>query len=93
MTEQTPATTSIPQAPLTEKQRQAIARMELPDPVMVQVLSDKTYAERLAIANGMWRSARDTIRNLLRAEHPDWTEEEVHREAARRLLNASTLIE
>lgn len=44
--------------------------MEIIDPAMVEVLREKTPAERLAIANAMRRSARDMIRNLVRAEHP-----------------------
>jgi Rv0078B-related antitoxin len=52
---------------------------------MAQILRGKSPAERLAIGAAMWRSARDMILTLLRAEHPDWTDEAVGREAARRL--------
>jgi hypothetical protein len=69
--------------PLTTEQIRAIERMEIIDPAMVAVLRRTTPAERLAIANGMWRSARDMIRNLLRAEHPDWSQEMVAQETAR----------
>lgn len=44
---------------------------------MIEVLRSKTPAERLQIMAGMWRSARDMYRRLLRAEHPEWTEEEL----------------
>jgi hypothetical protein len=73
--------------PLTPEQIRAIERMEIIDPAMVAVLRKKTPAERLAIANGMWRSARDMIRNLLRAEHPEWSQEQVDQETAKRLLH------
>ena len=47
----------------------------------------ETEAERLAIAWGMWRAARDMLRNLLHAEHPEWPESAIQREAARRLAH------
>jgi hypothetical protein len=75
--------------PLSESQIRAIQRMEIMDDAMVQMLRSKTPAERFEIAAGMWRSARDMIRCLLRAEHPEWTEEAVHREAARRLAHGA----
>ena len=39
---------------------------------MARVLAQKTGAERLAIADGMFRSARRMIESHLRAEHPEW---------------------
>lgn len=59
------------------------------EPEMVRILREKTPAERLAIANGMWRSARDMLRNLLRAEHPDWSDDEVDAAVARRLADGT----
>lgn len=70
---------------ITLDQTQAIERMEIVDSAMAAVLRDKSPAERLAIAHAMWRSARDMIRNLLRAEHPEWSSETVDQETARRL--------
>ena len=63
--------------------------IEQMDPEMVEVLRQKTPAERLAIAWGLWRFARDTLRRTVAAQHPDWTEFEVHVEATRRLVNES----
>jgi hypothetical protein len=63
--------------------------IEMIEPAMVQILQTKTEAQRLAISWGMWRSARDMLRNLLRAEHPTWSEVEVHRETARRLAHGA----
>lgn len=57
------------------------------DPEMVKVLRAKTPAERLAIAWGLWEFARATLRRSVAAQHPDWSEYEVHCEAARRLIN------
>ncbi|HTN01122.1 hypothetical protein [Planctellipticum variicoloris] len=59
------------------------------EPEMVRILREKTPAERLAIANGMWRSARDMLRNLLRAEHPEWSDDEVDAAVARRLADGT----
>ena len=57
------------------------------DPEMVKVLRAKPPAERLSIAWGLWTFARDTLRRTVAAQHPDWSEYEVHCEAARRLLH------
>jgi hypothetical protein len=75
--------------PLTPRQIDSIRRMEAPDPEMLAILEQKTPAERLAIANGMWRSAREIYRNMIRAEHPDWSIEQVHCAAAQRLASGS----
>lgn len=56
---------------------------------MALILREKTEAERLAIAWGMWRSARAMLGNLLRAEHRHWSEEEVNREIARRFAHGT----
>ena len=44
----------------------------------------KTEAERLQIGWGMQRSARRMMTRIIRAEHPDWTDEHVAREVAGR---------
>ena len=59
--------------------------IEVVDPAMAAILRDETEAERLAIAWGMWRSARDMLRELVRAKHRDWSEQDIQREVARRL--------
>jgi hypothetical protein len=63
--------------------------IEVPDPEMVQLLRGKSSAERLAIANRMWTSARDAIQQMLKAEHPDWNQAQLQAEVARRLLHES----
>lgn len=60
--------------------------VEVVEPMMAQVLRSKTPAERLAIAWGLWRFARDTLRRSTAAQHPDWSEDEINREAVRRLV-------
>ena len=52
---------------------------------MAEVLRGKTGAERLAIANGMFRSARQMLLSHLHTEHPEWDETQINEETARRL--------
>ena len=59
--------------------------LEIIDEMMVDVLRKKTPAERLAIASGMWDSARVMIGGVLRQEHPEWSDEAIVQEIARRI--------
>lgn len=59
--------------------------VEIIDEMTVNVLRKKTPAERLEIATGMWDSARVMIRGVLRQEHPEWSDEAIDREIARRI--------
>jgi hypothetical protein len=69
--------------------RRSIQKMEILDDAMAEILRRKTPAERLAIANGMWRFARDMLRANIAREHPDWTEDQVNRMVARRLSHGA----
>jgi len=62
---------------------------EMIDDAMAAVLRTKTPAERLAISNGMWRSARQMIDAILRKEHPDWSAAAIQREVARRMSHGA----
>ena len=64
-------------------------RIEIIDDAMVALLRTKTPAERLAICGGMLRSARRMIEAILRKEHPDWTNEAIQRETARRMSHGT----
>lgn len=64
-------------------------RIEVPDDAMVAVLRAKTPAERLAISDGMWRSARRMIEAMLRREHPDWSAEELQHAVAQRMSHGA----
>jgi hypothetical protein len=59
------------------------------DDPLIAILREKTPAERLAIANGMWLHARRLIENVLRAEHPDWSLELINHETSRRISHGS----
>lgn len=54
-------------------------------PEMARVLRQKTPAERLQIAFGMIDSARAMLRSVLQQKHPDWSDQEIQREVARRI--------
>jgi len=60
-------------------------QIEVVDEEMARIYRAMTGAERLAVANRMFRSASSMLRSHLRTEHPDWSEERVGKEAARRL--------
>ena len=56
---------------------------------MAEILRQKTPAERLEIAFGMWRSARDMLTAMLTSRHPDWTHDRIVEEVARRLSHGA----
>lgn len=62
------------------------ASFEPMDPQMVEALRAMTGQQRLEIAGDMRRTAREMLLHMLRSEHPDWTDQEVALEVARRLL-------
>ena len=62
-----------------------IRKLEVIDDRVVEILRKKTPAERLAIVDGLWRFARDQIHAIIAREHPDWPEDEVRRQVARRM--------
>lgn len=64
--------------------------IEVLDTEMAEILAKKTPQERLQIAFGMWESAREMIRGTLRAEHPEWTEQQISQETAHRLSHGAT---
>jgi hypothetical protein len=64
-------------------------RIEVVDDAMAEVLRKKSAAERLAIGHRLWAFARDMIDQVVRSEHPEWTEAETRREVARRLSHGA----
>ncbi len=64
-------------------------QIEVVDDRMAKILRAKTGAERLAIAFGLYSSARRMLISALCVEHPDWNEQQIVAEAARRLSHGA----
>ena len=64
-------------------------RIEVIDEQMAATLRQKTGAERLAIASPMFSSARRMLLNHLQSIHPDWDQQQIAQEAARRLSHGT----
>lgn len=58
---------------------------DMMEDAMAVILRQKTETERLRIAGRMWKSARVMLRGAIQTEHPDWPDDEVNREIARRI--------
>lgn len=66
----------------TERRQPVI---EVMDDHMADVLRSKSGAEKLAIADRMFRAARDLIATSVRSMYPDWSDDQVRAETARRI--------
>jgi hypothetical protein len=64
-------------------------RIESVDEAMVEIYKEKTPAQRLQIAFGLWRSAKIMIFNHLRSLHPEWDEKRLQTEVARRISHGA----
>lgn len=62
---------------------------EIIDDQMAEILRRKTDAQRLRSVDGFWRSARAILRASIVTEHPDWTNDQVNRQIARRISNGA----
>lgn len=56
---------------------------------MATILRKKTPGERLAIAFGMWRFAKQLLHAAVTREHPDWPEARIREEVVRRLSHGT----
>ncbi|MEX2316388.1 MAG: hypothetical protein WD669_04490 [Pirellulales bacterium] len=63
--------------------------IEVVDDQMAAVFRAKSPAERLAIAHGMWRSASRMITSMVQDQNPEWADDRVRREVARRISHGS----
>ena len=64
-------------------------QIEVMDDVMAGIYRKKTPAERLQIAFGLWHSANVQMINCLRSLHPDWDEDRIKKEAAKRISHGA----
>ena len=65
-------------------------RIEILDEAVVEVLRRKTPAERVALGLEAERTMRLMLEMHLRSEHPDWNDEQIAQEIARRRRLGST---
>jgi len=72
-----------------EEESMKTDRIEILDDVMLDVLKKKTPYERLQIAFGLWRSARYLLHVHLLAQHPEWEEDKLNREIAKRMSHGA----
>ncbi len=76
---------------LSERRRMSIdpRRIELLDPFVLKTLQSKTPEERLQMVFECNRTARKIMAGGLRNQHPDWTEEQIQAEIARRMADGA----
>ena len=74
--------------PMTATPRHPV--VEILDPLIVEILRRKTPAERLSHAFGMWETAGLVVRSAVRQQHPEWGDDQIQRESARRLSHGAT---
>lgn len=66
-----------------------IPAFECVDDVMAGVYRNMKPVERLEAALEMWRSARQMLFEAIRSFHPEWTDAQVERKVAERMLRGS----
>jgi len=64
-------------------------RLDVIDDIMVDIYKQKSPIERLKIAFGLWNSTRKQLFHNLRSLKPDWDEERIWREVARRISHGA----
>ena len=64
-------------------------QIEVVDDAMAEVLRRKTPAGRIKIGFDMWISAHKMLLTHLRSIHPDWSNQQVQEEVARRFLHGA----
>jgi hypothetical protein len=63
--------------------------IEVLDDAIAEVLRTKTFAERVKMIAAANRTARILAAAGVRYQHPDWTDDQVHREVIRRVCGGS----
>jgi len=63
--------------------------IDIIDEIMVDIYKQKSPSERLKIAFGLWNSARTQLLYNLRSLWPDWDEDKIKREIAKRISHGS----
>ncbi len=65
-------------------------QIEVVDPFVAECLRKKTFAERMEMVFEANRTMRLLIAGRLKTEHPDWSDEQIQAEVARRMLHGAT---
>jgi hypothetical protein len=65
-----------------------VRRIEVVDEAVAEILRHKTPAERIEMAFQCGRTFRAVIARHIRMIHPDWSDEEVAEELARRTVDS-----
>jgi hypothetical protein len=66
-----------------------LSRIELLHPLVAEILRKKTPTERLAMAFESNRFVRARLKAHLRDQHPEWSDEQIRAEIARRVQRGS----
>ncbi len=66
-----------------------IGRIELLEPEVIRILRQKSPSERIAMAFEANRFVRERLRAHLVRENPDWTDEQLARAIAQRMLHGT----
>jgi hypothetical protein len=69
--------------------RPAGRNLESLDHEMAAVYRGKSPEERIRIAFGLWTSTRKLLEGILRSQHPDWNDQKVQSEVARRMSHGA----
>ena len=64
-------------------------QIEVVDDAVAEILRRKTIAERVAMVSDAHRTMRLLIEGHLRTYHPDWSDQRVSAEVARRILGGA----
>lgn len=64
-------------------------QIEVVDESIAAILRQKTPAERIAMVCAAHRTAREILTARIRSQHPDWTDEQIRLEVARRLTRGA----
>ena len=64
-------------------------QIEMVDDTMAEILRHKTPAERIGIGFSLWTSARNMLMTHLKKTHPEWNNDRVEKEVARRLSHGA----
>lgn len=75
-----------------QRQRKYPKRIDAVDEVVAAALRRKTPGERAMLAFEANRAVRAFVQGAIQTDHPDWTDQQVRREIARRMLGTDSTL-